>query len=128
MNIKQYILIFAAGTALMFSAWFLILITIDPTTTGTITLIIFYLTLVLSLLGFLTTILTWVRTKGSKKSSPEEIVLTSLRQGVMLSTLFTVSLILLHNEMFSLLSIFLLIFLFGLLEFFFLKLAQKSKK
>lgn len=129
MNIKQYIAIFAAGTAIAWSTWFLVLMTIDPLTAGTVAFVIFYFTLFLGVVGLFTTILTILRMWRFKKRSADEIVVTSLRQSILLANLLVGSFILLSQDMFTILALLLLLALLGMIEFLFLSAkARKEKK
>ena len=126
MNIKQYIAIFATGTVIAWSTWFLILRTIDPLTAGVVSFVIFYFTLFLGVTGIFTTILTVIRMWRFKKRHADEIVVTSLRQSVLLANLVVGSFILLSQDMFTILALFLLLALLGMIEF--IVLSSKAKK
>ena len=128
MNLRQYITFFAVGTAIGWCAWFLVLMSIDPIEAGIVTYLIFYISLTIGLGGLLTTVSTLIRVIRFPERDAEEIVLTSLRQGLLLTILVVGSLILLSLEMFSWWTSVLVVMIVGLLEFLFTLSARKKKK
>ncbi len=94
MNLKQYITLFAIGTTIGWSAWVLVILSIDPSTTGILGVLIFYVSLAIGFGGLLTTISTIIRFLRFPERDTEEIVLTSLRQAFLLTALVIGALIL----------------------------------
>ncbi|MFH1631547.1 MAG: hypothetical protein ABIA47_00790 [bacterium] len=94
MNIRQYLLTIGIGTAFTWSAWFVVLISIDPVTAGWIAFLLFYLTLFAGLCGLFMTISTVIRITRFPDREIGEIVKTSLRQGITIGALLTAALVL----------------------------------
>jgi len=120
-------LIFAFGTLISFSAWFMILMNIDPISTGAFSLALFFITLFAFIVGFFTTSGTLVRSLRNTKQDPEEIIRTSLRQSFFLGILVIASLILLHLDLFIWWIIILMVGLLTLIEFFALNGKKATK-
>lgn len=126
MNLKQYIAFFAVGTTIGWSAWILVLLSIDPAHAGALGLVMFYVSLAVGLGGLLTTIATIVRVIRYPKADIELTVLRSLRQGILLTLLVIGSLILLSIELLVWWTLLLEVAIVGLIEFLFI-LQQKRK-
>jgi len=117
MNLRQYILIFIFGTLIAWSAWIIVLLNIDPISSGLPALIIFYITLFAGLMGFFITISTVIRAYRFKERELEDIIIISLRQSLMLTILLEGALVLLSIEKLNYLSIGLIISLLAVIEF-----------
>ncbi len=120
MNLRQYIVILALGTAIALSAWVVTLLSIDPFTAGPLALIIFYVTLGSGLVGLLTIIGTVMRSGRFPEAGASLAVIRSFRQGVFFGALILLSLILMSIGLFSTPVLMVLIALLALLEFFFI--------
>lgn len=120
MNLRQYITILALGTAVALSAWAITIMAIDPFTAGTPALIVFYVTLGTGLAGLLTIIGTVMRASRFPEAGAGVAVIRSFRQGVLLSALILVSLVLKSMGLFSSPVLLVLIGILALVEFFFL--------
>jgi hypothetical protein len=124
MNFKEYIIVFALGTAISFVAWVIVLFNIDPSTAGTLAFLAFYLTLFITLNGFFTTSATVLRSIFQPRRKLERIVTISLRQGVIFSVMLTGALLLMSQNLLSWWTLVLLILVSALFEFFFLSLKS----
>ncbi len=101
-------------------AWIFVVHSIDPVYSGIIGYLLFHTTLFVAVLGtsvlFGTVIRLWIR--------PNEILyrqtLRSFRQGIILSSLFTCTLLLLSFQLLRWWTILLLVILFSLIELLFL--------
>ena len=51
MNLRQYITIMLVGTVLCWSAWFFVIVNVNPFEAGTLSFLFFYISLFLALLG-----------------------------------------------------------------------------
>ncbi len=120
MNLRQYLSILAIGTAVALSAWCIVVMAIDPMTAGGLAFLIFYITLGSGLVGLLTILGTVVRARNHDEQGLGTAVARSFRQSIFLSTLVVGSLYLMGSGMFSTPILFLLIGIFGLIEFLFL--------
>ncbi|MFA5945427.1 MAG: hypothetical protein WC802_00755 [Patescibacteria group bacterium] len=125
MNLRQYLLILALGTAVALGAWAIVLMAIDPATAGGLSLLIFYVTLGSGLVGLFTIVGTVLRARKFKDSGIGIAVTRSLRQGTLLSILLIASLILLSTGRFSTPLLFLMVGISALIEFFFLFFQER---
>jgi len=126
MNLRQYIAFFSFGTLVAWAAWAVVLVNIDPVSSGIPALIIFYITLFAALMGSFTTTGTIIRAYRFKKRDLEDIIITSLRQSLMLSVLIETSLILLSVEHLNLLTVGGVVLVIAIIEF--IALSRKHGK
>jgi len=115
------------GTAIIWAAWFLVLISIDPFTAGFFGFAIFYATLIGGLIGLITTIATLIRAWHHPDRSIEDVVTTSLRQAIILSLLTFCALLLSRYQLLSWLTIIGLIFITAVLELGFIIRKKPNK-
>jgi hypothetical protein len=120
MNLRQYLVVLSIGTAAALSAWCVVLMAINPLTSGTLALVAFYATLSLGLAGFFTIIGTLARTARFPGRDVGAVVTRSLRQAVFLTILAVGSLYFMSAGLFSTLTLFIAVLALGFLEFFFL--------
>ncbi len=120
MNLRQYLIAMSIGTAVAASAWCVVLLAMNPFTSGSLALVAFYITLTFGLVGLLTILGTLVRTKRFPGRDIGAVVKRSLRQGAFLTCLLIGSLYLMRLGLFSTLSLFISVLALGFLEFFFL--------
>lgn len=120
MSLKQYLIFLAFGTSIAFTAWFIVLLSINPVTSGIFGFLAFYLTLFIMLIGLFSTVATIIRIFRKKHITVESMIGTSLRQGILFATLFEISLILLSHEYLSIPILLLLILLISIIEFLFI--------
>lgn len=120
MNLRQYLIVMAMGTAVAISAWCIVLIAMNPLTSGPLALVAFYVTLSLGLLGLFTILGTVIRTLRFPHRDVGGMVNRSLRQGLFLTLLMVGSLYLMTQGMLSTLTLFIAVLALGFLEFFFL--------
>ncbi|MFZ2682141.1 MAG: hypothetical protein WAZ14_03555 [Patescibacteria group bacterium] len=120
MNLRQYLVVMAIGTAAALSAWCIVLIAMNPLTSGAVVLVAFFLMLSLGLAGLFSILGMLVRTYRFPKRDIGGIVKRSLRQSIFLTVLLVGSLYLMTQGMFSTLTLFIAVLALGFLEFFFL--------
>ena len=120
MNLRQYLIVMSLGTAVALSAWCVVVIAINPLTSGALALVAFYATLFLGLVGLFTILGTTVRASRSTADDVSPIVTRSLRQALFLTVLVIGSLYLMTQGLFSTLTLFIAVAALGFLEFFFL--------
>ena len=120
MNLRQYLVVMSIGTAVALSTWCVVLIAMNPLTSGAIALVAFYVTLTLGLSGLFAILGTMVRTYRFPERDIGGIVNRSLRQAVFLTVLLVGSLYLMTEGLFSTLTLFIAVLALGFLEFFFL--------
>lgn len=125
MNLRQYLVIMATGTAVALSAWAIVVMAIDPMTAGNLAFFIFYVTLGSGLVGLLTILGTVVRARKIGEEGVGMAVARSFRQAIFFAGLVILSLYLMGVGAFSTPVLFLLIGIFGLIEFLFLFLQER---
>lgn len=100
MSIRQYLLTMAAATALSWCVWILTIFYFDPDTVGAVGLLIFYVSLFLSLLGTVSTIGFLIRMRLIQN---DELIFRHIKktfkQGFILSIFVIGTLILLQNSL-----------------------------
>lgn len=117
MNLKQYLFLMSIGTILCWIIWFVVLGNVDPQDSGILGFSFFYLSLFLSLTGTFSVIGFFLKQKFSKN----EIVIfkhvrRAFQQGVLISGLLVISLLMLQFKILNWLTGILLVFLFLILE------------
>ncbi len=121
MNLKQLLLIILVATIVCWLIWFWILFNIDPTLSSLYGLLIFYLSLFLSLIGtFFLISFSW-RKIFSRASLEYKLVGTSFRQSIFLAFLVIGVLFLKSQNYLTLLNMVFLIVFVTIIEFFFIK-------
>lgn len=120
MTYARYILLMFVGTVIAFSVWLWVLLFINPDTTGPIGIFLFYISLILSLMGLLALIGLFVRLLGKRSERMRfYAVRTSFRQAVLLTLLIIVVLTLEHFKMLSWWNFGLMLLFIISLEFFY---------
>ncbi|MFA6391146.1 MAG: hypothetical protein WCW66_00140 [Patescibacteria group bacterium] len=120
MPLRRYLLIMGFGTLISWGAFVLVILNIDPFSSGFVGLFSFYIMLFLALMGTFALFGFIVRAVFVKRSVLFRHIGVSLRQSVLFSSLIMVSLMLQANNLFTWWNAILLILGLGLLEFFFL--------
>lgn len=128
MSLKRYLLLMTISTIFCWLAWVTVLFYIDPEITGTIGLFCFYFSLFFSMLGTFSLLGLAIRLVVKKQVTPFKQVGISLRQALLLSVLFTMSLILLAEELYAWWSIGILLVALITLEAFFLSRSLDKKR
>jgi len=117
MTLRQYLFLMFLGTLLCWGIWVFIILTIDPTSADTISLMFFYASLFLSLVGTIFIITFSLRRLFNKN---DDIVFRSVRrtfrQSMVLSTFIIFALLLLQKHLLNYWNTILLVVLFLLLE------------
>ncbi|MCK5211896.1 hypothetical protein KAJ89_04295 [Candidatus Parcubacteria bacterium] len=125
MTLKTYLIIMIAMTLLCWSAWAMVLFTIDPSITDWIGLTLFYSSLFLSIVGTATIIGFLLRFVVLKQELAWRIVKEAFRQSFLFALLIVVSLILLSHNLFTWLNLLFLVIGLTILEFFMLSMEKK---
>lgn len=128
MTLRQYLVVLALGTAMSISSWCIVMLAIDPTTSGALAYIVFYLTLGAGVAGLCTMGATVFRSWKYPDRSIDQAVARSLRQGVVLAALFTTCLILLSQALFSFGIMMTLVSLAALVEALFLSISAENRE
>ena len=129
MTLRDFLLAIAGVSALSWTAWITVVFYIDPTVAGTVGVVVFYVSLVLSLIGTFVLIGLGVRILGRRLNHQEIVafryIAPSIRQAVWFSLLIVISLLLLASGLFAWWSaLLLLIALAGAEAFFLLKYIE----
>lgn len=120
MPLRRYLIIMGFSTLISWGAFVLVIMNIDPFTSGFVGLFSFYTVLFLALMGTFALFGFFVRLMFIKRSVLFRHIGVSLRQSVLFSSLIIVSLMLQANELFAWWNAILLVVGLGLLEFIFL--------
>jgi len=128
MNLQKFLLLIGGAALCSWLAWLTVVLYIDPTTTGLISVIVFYVSLSLALLATFTELGLAVRMAWHKLQHDNFIAFKfmtpALRQATWFTLLVIVSLLLLSQRLFSVWSISSLIVSLMILEAFFLQRTQ----
>ncbi|MCC7357143.1 hypothetical protein IT408_01415 [Candidatus Uhrbacteria bacterium] len=119
MSFRLYVLLMFFSTTIAWTAWTFVLFNVQPGVSGLTGLVLFYITLVISLMGSLTLIGLAIRlliSRGKEKGLEFRDVRISFRHAVLLSILSVGALILSSNAMFTWWSCLLLIIIAMLIE------------
>ncbi len=125
MNIKQLLIVVSGATLLFWMIWVLIVSQINPYETDFFGFLLFYLTLLFSLLGTFFLASFAFRKAFNKFSMEYNIVGTSFRQSFFFALLVICLLMLQGVKMLNLLNTLLLIAVIVVLEFFFLSYKKR---
>lgn len=128
MTLRQYLVVLALGTAMSISSWCIVMIAIDPTTAGALAYFVFYLTLGAGVAGVCTMAGTTFRSWKYPDRPIDQAVARSLRQGIVLATLFMASLVLLSQSLFSFGTMMTLVALAALVEALFLSISAENRE
>lgn len=124
MSFRSYLIFMALATIVAWIAWVVVLHSVDPTRSGYVGLLLFYLTLIMAVFGTISVLGLLVRLWRSKSELPSRIALRSFRHGILLSTLIVSSLIVLSQGWFRWWIMLLMVLIVALLEMAFLSSRQ----
>jgi hypothetical protein len=125
MNIKQLLIIVSLATLLFWAVWITIVSQINPYETDFFGFVLFYLTLLFSLLGTFFLASFAFRKAFNKFSMEYSIVGTSFRQSFFFALLVVSLLVLQGIKMLNILNAILLVAVIVVLEFFFLSYKKR---
>lgn len=120
MTLRQYLFALSFGTAVALVGVGIILFMIDPVTASGLTFATLYLTLGASFVGLLTIIGTLWRVHKEASEEVGDAVARSLRQGVVLSAMLLIAMLLSSRNVLTLWTALLLVAVVTLIEFFFM--------
>lgn len=116
MNLRHYVLIFGFGTGIAALAWLLVVFNVNPITAGAPGVFLFLLTLFVTIVGFFTTVETYIRGRKNQDDLEPKIK-TALRQSVLLGLIVVGALLLTKSGHFTWWTLVLLLILAVLLEY-----------
>ena len=117
MTLRQYLILMAIGTILCWVAWFFIISNVNPLETGYLGISFFYISLFLALTGTFSVIVFLIRHYFIKNNMVIFYhVRHTFRQGILISALITMALILLQEKLLTWWNGIILVILFVILE------------
>lgn len=129
MTLRRYLLLMAFATAICWATWISALFNTNPFEASLVSFIVFYLSLFLALLGTLAIASLAMRIWVFKQNDPHfRQVKKSFRQGILLSVLFVIAVILQSQRLLNWLNTLLLIFAFTFFELFFIAGDHRETK
>lgn len=126
MSLRLYLIIMTLVSLCAWIAWFIVIHAIDPTKSGFLGFLLFFVTLGISFLSTVTLFGTLVRVWFKKDQVVYRHVVRSLRQGLILTVLFLAALILAGLSLLVWWAIFLLVLIAVVLELIFLGPTESS--
>lgn len=126
MSLRLYLIVMALVSLCAWTAWFIVLHTIDPTKSGFLGFLLYFTTLGISVLSSITFLGTLIRVWSRKEQVVYRLVVRSLRQGLILTSLFLVGLILSGLGLFVWWVLVLLVLIATILELIFLGSTETS--
>lgn len=120
MSLRSYLIFMTLATVTAWIAWAVVIHGVDPSRSGTLGFLLFYVTLVMALFGTISLVGLLVRLWRSHSELPSRMVLRSFRHGILLTALFTGSLLLFSHGWFRWWTMFLVIVIVTFIELTFL--------
>lgn len=120
MSFRSYLIIMSLATVAAWIAWAVVLHGVDPTRSGVIGFLLFYLTFIMAVFGTISMLGLLIRLWRSKTELPSRMALRSFRHGVLFSILLTSSLILFSQTWFRWWTMLLVVLIVTLIEMAFL--------
>ena len=126
MSLSKYLIIMTFSAILGWIAWILVLVYVDPYKAGFVGFVFFYLSLFFALIGTLSVIGYFIRSKIHKEELTYQQVSNAFRQAILLAILVSGSLFLKSLGLLNWFNIIIFIIALVLLEVFYL--SRKSNK
>jgi hypothetical protein len=127
MTLRTYLLLFTLATVTAWVGWIVVLLSIDPFTSGTLWIFVFYASLFVGLFGFFSLIGFFFRTWFSEDDRLFRYLSVAARQGALLSGLIIGLLLLQASGYLVWWNVLLLMVCLFLIEWFFVNSAKPSK-
>jgi len=126
MTLREYIGLLAIGSITAIAAWLLVLFFFDPVQSGMISIVAFYLSLFIAIIGVATSIGTSLRVVRFPKRDIADIVHISLRQAILFAVLIESALYLVRLEALRWWIFLIVLFILSFVEYLFL--LKQAKK
>lgn len=126
MSLRLYLIVMALVSLCAWTAWLIVLHTIDPTKSGFLGFLLFFTTLGISILSSMTLFGTLIRVWSRREQVVYRLVVRSLRQALILTSLFLVGLVLSGLGLFVWWVLVLLVLIATVLELIFLGSTESS--
>lgn len=120
MSFRNYLILMSLATVSAWIAWAVVLHGVDPTRSGLVGFLLFYLTFIMAVFGTISILGLLIRLWRSKTELPSRMAIRSFRHGILLSILLTSSLILFSQTWFRWWTMLLVVFIITLIEIAFL--------
>ena len=124
MSFRSYLIFMTLATVAAWIAWAVVLHGVDPTRSGVVGFLLFYLTFIMAVFGTISTLGLFVRLWRSKGELASRIAMRSLRHGILLSILLTSSLLLFSQNWFRWWTMLLMVIIVAFIEMAFLSSRQ----
>ena len=120
MSFRSYLIFMTLATLTAWIAWAVVIHGVDPTRSGTLGFLLFYITFVMALFGTISLVGLLVRLWRSHSELPSRMAMRSFRQGILLTVLFASSLLLFSQGWFRWWTMLLVIVIVAFVELAFL--------
>lgn len=120
MSLVRFLIILSLGSALSWTAWVLVLMTLDPNTGGVISLALFYVSFFLALFGTASIVGFFIRYWLERETVLFRQIGIALRHGLLVSAGSTFALLLQSRRLLSIWTLVAVIALIVVIELFFL--------
>lgn len=124
MSFRSYLIFMTIATVAAWIAWIVVLNGVDPTRSGVVGFLLFYLTFIMAVFGAIFILGLLVRLWRSNEELPSRLTIRSLRHGILLSVLLTSSLLLFSQNWFRWWTMLLLVIIVAFIEIAFLSSRQ----
>ncbi|MCR4314494.1 MAG: hypothetical protein NUV84_04605 [Candidatus Uhrbacteria bacterium] len=120
MSFRSYLIFMTLATVAAWIAWAIVLHGVDPTRSGVVGFLLFYITFIMAVFGTISILGLLMRLWRSKEELPSRLAIRSFRHGILLSVLLTSSLLLFSQNWFRWWIMLLLVVIVALIEMTFL--------
>lgn len=127
MSLKRYLTTMAVGTAIAASSWVMVLLFLDPQSTGFIGLVLFFSSFFLMIFGLASIVGFVVRWIFQRRETSFRLVSISFRQAILAGLLLTGSLWLQSQQLFTWWTAAALVMFLSLVEAFFVARAESRQ-
>lgn len=127
MSLKRYLITMAMGTAIAAVSWVMVVLFLDPGSTGLIGLLLFFSSFWLTVFGVASIAGFVVRWIFQRREASFRLVAVSFRQAILVAVLLTGSLFLQSQQLFNWWTVLSLIVFLSLVESFFVARAESRE-
>jgi len=128
MSLKQYLFVMIFATVLAWIGWIIVINSVNPETSGLEGITLFYVSLLLALVGTFAVLGFGLRSLTQKEELPYRLVLLSFRQSLFFSLLIVGVLMLKASQALRWWNVLLLVIVLTLMEFVALSLHRVQRK
>lgn len=124
MSFRSYLILMTLATVTAWIAWSVVLHGVDPTRSGVVGFLLFYITFIMAVFGTISVLGLLIRLWRSKRELPSRLAIRSFRHGLLLSVLLTSSLLLFSQNWFRWWTMLLMVIIVALIEMAFVSSRQ----